>query len=198
MKGVRTRGKPRIADVNASVAASNISIKLSFMIANIERGRTSARDVTDVLKWLPKSRTQFNKWAASSLPPGLNAPRFTANAPATLRKDAALRASVDAAIAARLRLAQTAEGKTNTPPKLEKMASLKREIRLLKAMKEIAERELINYRLRAEQLESDLQALRAEGESKSREFAAALAKARQKSAGAGVEKVESKVARLTK
>lgn len=169
------RAKPRVAHENADAAVANISVKLAYMTAQIELGRTGMLNPNEIAKWLPKSRTAFNNWCATTLPREMAPPQFRKNAAATLKKNKDARGAVDAAITARNRMVQSATKMRDKPSKLESIAALKREVQLLTSMKQIAERELIGYRKRAEKLDSDLQAMRAEGESKTREFDRELA-----------------------
>jgi hypothetical protein len=167
----KSKQRPKVADRNADIAQANIALKLAYLKTQLEAAEKDAPANAAVLAFLPKSRSQFNRWESAGSPSELALPFFTSNAPQTLRRDMGTAKTVDLAVAQVPRL-RAAANKQSDPyrSKLEKISNLKRELRALKTMKEIAERELVKYHVRVEALLGEVQILRAADVSKSREF----------------------------
>lgn len=176
---LNSQRRPVIADRNAATAAANIEVKLRYLTAQVEIASKDASAHSVLLAALPKSQSQFNKWTSAGMPASLNVPPFTSNAPQTLRLATHVVETVKIAVVQVLRL-RTAVNKQpyRKLEKIERVAILKREIRLLKAMKEIAERELAKYQSQVEEIRTELQTLSAQNESDSREFKSVILKMR--------------------
>lgn len=180
-RAVKKRSKPAVADQNSIAAAENIAVKLAFLRRLTESAQVDSEFASAARDALPTSRTKFNNWKSTSVPRGLLAPPFGSNAPKTLRGDTLLSGSVDAAVAAvkRLKLAPLPEKGGRGKGKLETIADLTREVKLVKAMKQIAERELLRFQARVKDLEDEITALKAADASRTREFQRALGESRR-------------------
>lgn len=176
----KSKRRPEVADRNAENAQANIALKLAYLKAQVGAANKNAPIPAEVLKALPKSRSQFNRWASESIPREQNPPFFTSNAPQTLRSDIGTAKAVDLVVAQVPRLrAEALERSNPLQNKIEKVAVLKREVRTLKVLNEIGERELAKYQALVEALREEVRTLRAADASNTREFERALSHQRK-------------------
>lgn len=176
----KSKRRPEVADRNAETAQANIAIKLTYLKAQIDAASKNAPALAEVLVALPKSRSQFNRWTSESMPKENVPPVFASNAPQTLRRDNGTAKAVDLAVAQVPRLRAEALERSNPfQNKIEKVAVLKREVRTLKVLIEIGERELAKYQALVETLRQEVRTLRAAETSNSREFERALSHQRK-------------------
>lgn len=180
--GQRRKGSrvPSVALRNKATADENIRIKIAYFQNLISEATSEGEKGAESLAALPTSIRQFNNWElvnAVNVPLGESF-SFRRNAPQTLNAAPGSLATVRACVEAAKRLrGRSADDAGSQGGRVFRLATLTRNIQIEKQLRNIAERELIAARERIESLKVELKILKAQNESKSREFSEAISKA---------------------
>lgn len=169
---------PQVALRNKAIADENIRIKIAYFQAQIKKSTSDDENGPDLVAALPTSIRQFNNWELANAVNDPESLAFRRNAPQTLAAAPGSLATVRACVDATRKLrAGAAGGADPQSGKVIRLATLTRKLQVEKQLRSIAERELVAALERIESLKVELRILKSQEESKSREFADAISKA---------------------
>ncbi|MBB6557532.1 hypothetical protein HNP48_000196 [Acidovorax soli] len=165
--------KPPVAFENQELALKNIDVKVRFVIdicdcypTNFSRLKATERargdvysgmtkqDFLELATILPSSKRKFNAFTSEELPTSWRhiAPNFRSNAAETLRKDLKRSGEVERIIA----LVRVLEKGVEEKPKIEKLASLKRQLALAVQLRVIAEHTIYSQKRTIDSLKKEV------------------------------------------